>query len=430
MKQISFPKGRAWIELNMDNLLHNVGVLQDILPAHCKLMPAVKANAYGHGAINISRALNKLGIKAFCVASVMEGVELRKGRVKGEILILGYTHPQQFPLLKHYRLTQTVIDYEYAEKLNAYGKKCRVHISVDTGMKRLGEFSENIERILPIFACENLVVDGIYSHFSGQSDEFTQIQIDRFNGVLQKLKERGVDLPKAHLQGSYGVLKRPDLSFDYARVGIALYGAVTPGEMGLEMEQMQIELRPVLSVKTRVTIVKEVYQGEAVGYGDVFVAKNDMKIAVLSIGYADGIPRALSCGVGKVLIDGEFAPIVGYVCMDQIIIDVTHIDYVKQGDVATIIGRNDKKEIPVWQVAKQAATIPNEILSRLGNRLASPKHKSVPFEKIRCHLGEFLDAMSYRHMRVDVGASMLPHNFNLLVFLAKRLKDNGKANSC
>ncbi|MCL1895412.1 MAG: serine racemase VanT catalytic subunit [Clostridiales bacterium] len=361
--------GRAWIELDMVRLLHNVGILRSILPGTCQLMPAVKANAYGHGAAVISRELNRLGVSAFCVASAVEGVELRKKKIKGEILVLGYTDPEQFHLLRRYRLMQTVIDYGYAKKLNALGKRITVHIKVDTGMRRLGEPAESVENILKILKCENLVIAGIYSHFSAQDSgdpvdcAITQSQIDGFNNVLSRIREEGFDIPKAHIQNSYGVFARPDLTFDYARVGIALYGAYqsSRGEAGA--------LLPVLSLKARVSAVKAVRAGETVGYGRAFAAGRDMKIAVLSIGYADGIPRAFSCGVGRVLINGKPAPIVGCVCMDQTTVDVTDIDGVMQGDVAVFIGRDGGAEISIMDFAEAAGTIPNEVLSRLGGRL-------------------------------------------------------------
>ena len=361
-QSLSFQKGRAWIELDMESLRHNVKTLRHILPDRCQLMPAVKANAYGHGAVAICRELNALGVRAFCVASVMEGVALRKRHIKGKILVLGYTHPEQLHLLKRYRLAQTVIDFEYAKTLNDYGKRLRVHIGVDTGMRRLGERSENIDNILEMFKFENLVIDGIYSHFSLQSDAFTQTQVERFRTVLTAIEAHGFSVPHAHLQGSYGVLSRPDLSFDYARVGIALYGAAEHTCEG-------VTLRPVLSVKARVSTVKAVFAGEAVGYGLAFVAPDTMKIAVLSIGYADGVPRSLSCGTGGVLINGSAASIVGYVCMDQTIVDVTHIADVKQGDIAVVIGQDGDREISAIDIAKQTGTVPNEVLSRLGSRM-------------------------------------------------------------
>jgi serine/alanine racemase len=356
---VSYQKGRAWIELDMENLRHNVKVLRSILPQDCALMPVVKANAYGHGATDVCREFYRLGVRAFCVATVIEGVELRR-RIKGDILILGYTHPEQFYLLRRYRLTQTVIDYAYAKTMHDYGKKLTAHIKIDTGMNRLGEPSQNIGNILQMFAFKNLMITGIYTHFSEQNSSFTQTQTNRFIHVLVKIKERGLFLPPAHIQSSYGVLNRQDLAFDYARVGIALYGAYTG-------------FKPVLSLKARISAVKVIPAGEAVGYGAAFTAPEPMKIAVLSIGYADGVPRSLSRGTGSVLINGITAPVVGCVCMDQIIVDATHIPNIKQNGIATIIGKDGDKEITVFDMAKQAGTIPNEILSRLGSRLE--RHK-------------------------------------------------------
>jgi len=335
-------------------------------------MPAVKANAYGHGAIEISRELNAYGINAFCVASASEGVMLRKNGIKGEILILGYTHPENFYMFEKYRLTQTVVDYDYAIALNNYGKRIMVHVAVDTGMRRLGERSENINKIIEIFRCKNLITNGIYTHCSvidsrKQSDiEFSESQINRFYEVLNKLKAHGIRLPKSHIQSSYGVFNYPHLSCDYARVGIALFGMLSSRE---DTEKYNTGLRPVLSVKSRISAIKEVSSGEPVGYGLAFTATHDMKIAVLAIGYADGIPRGLSCGVGHVLINGQKAPVIGRVCMDQMMVDVTDTYGAMQGDIAVIIGKSKDAAITACDIAQQTGTITNEILSRLGERL-------------------------------------------------------------
>jgi len=335
-------------------------------------MPAVKANAYGHGAVEISRELNANGIHAFCVASVLEGVELRKGGIKGEILILGYTHPKQFYLLRKYRLTQTVIDYRYAKILDSYRKKFTVHIKIDTGMHRLGERSENIGEILQIFKCKNLIIAGIYTHLCADDTDrrmdiaFTQMQVNNFYYLLSIIEKNGFKLPKVHIQSSYGIFNRPDLAFDYARVGIALYGMLSNLE---DTENYNTELRPVLSVKARISMIKTIYAGEPAGYGLAFTAPCDRRIAVLAIGYADGFPRRLSCGEGYVLINGQKAPVVGRVCMDQMMVDVTGIKGISQGDIAVIIGKSGNTKITACEIAEQTGTISNEILSRLGKRL-------------------------------------------------------------
>ncbi|MDE6700847.1 MAG: serine racemase VanT catalytic subunit [Acetatifactor sp.] len=362
---------RAWIEISREALEANVAFFRERLPEDCQLMPAVKADAYGHGAVIVARELNRIGVEAFCVACVQEGIELRRAGIQGEILILGYTHPSWFDALRKYRLSQTVLDVAYANALRQYGKKLHVHIGIDTGMHRLGERCEHIEEICRIFDMPNLVVDGMFTHLSAddtlgeQEQAFTKGQASRFTAVMDALGERGIECPKIHLQASYGVLNYPELAGDYARVGIALYGGLSTGEDTLPWRD---ELRPVLSLKTRVAAVKEIYAGESAGYGLAFTATQTMRLAVLTIGYADGLPRTLSDGRGEVLIRGQRAPIVGKVCMDQTLVDVSNLADVQPGDVAVVIGCSGGEEITVCDIAEQTGTITNEILSRLGKR--------------------------------------------------------------
>lgn len=363
---------RAWIELSQKNLMENVKNLRSLLPPNCELMPAVKADAYGHGAALVSKELNRMGVHSFCVASVSEAVELRKQGIKGEILVLGYTEPEQFAFLRKYRLMQTVIDYSYGQVLNAYGKKIKVHLKIDTGMHRLGECSEKLDEICQMFEFKNLIKEGIYTHLcadettSIQDKVFTFTQKEAFSKVVEEIKKRGYVCPKIHLQASYGLLNYPELSGDYARIGIALYGVLSHGK---DIDECKIKLHPVLSLKARIAVVKHMRQGETAGYGQQYKAEQDKKIAVLAIGYADGLPRALSCGVGKVLIHGKEAPIIGYICMDQTLVDVTDIPEAQQGDIAVIIGKSGEKVITAYDLAEQTGTITNEILSRLGSRL-------------------------------------------------------------
>ncbi|MBD5393346.1 MAG: serine racemase VanT catalytic subunit [Lachnospiraceae bacterium] len=365
-------RDRAWIEIDRNALKKNVEALRKELPAQCRLMPAIKADAYGHGADLIARELNQMGVDAFCVACVAEGVRLRRKGIKGEILVLGYTHPDQFYLLYHYHLRQTVIDFSYALKLNSYGKKLHVHIGIDTGMHRLGERSENIDLICKMYQMKNLKIDGLFTHlcaadsFEEKKQEFTNFQADEFYRVIHELEKRGYPVPKLHLQSSYGVLNYPELTEDYARVGIALYGVLSTQE---DTEEWKDSLEPVLALKARVASVRDLYVGETAGYGMQFTADRHMKIAALTIGYADGYPRSLSNGVGVVLINGCAASVIGRICMDQTIVDVSGIPGVKSGDVAVLIGRSGEMEISVCDLAVKAGTITNEILSRMGTRL-------------------------------------------------------------
>lgn len=372
---------RAWIDLDMDALAHNVRFLRSRLPEGCRLMPAVKANAYGHGAVPIARALNRLGVDSFCVACVSEGIDLRKAGIKGEILILGFTAPEQLPLLRRYRLTQTVLDYSYAGRLQKSGVRLHVHIAVDTGMHRLGIPAEDTEQLASVYKIKNLTVDGIYTHLcasdSGEPEAraFTRRQITAFYHATEALKAKGCPCRGLHLLSSYGLLNYPEEAADYVRPGIALYGLLSSdGDLRKSFacegrETGMPPLRPVLSLKARISSIRFLQKGESAGYGLSFTADRDMRLAVLSIGYADGLPRALSDGNGRVLINGFSAPIVGRICMDQTLADVSRIPKAAQGDTAVLIGCSGLREITAGELAASCGTITNEILSRLGGRL-------------------------------------------------------------
>lgn len=363
---------RAWVEINLENLRHNVKLLRGALPRTCEIMAVVKANAYGHGDVEVSKILNRLGISSFAVATIDEAVRLRRKGVRGEILILGYTPPSRAGELSFYRLTQTVVDAENAKKLGGSGRRLRVQVKVNTGMNRLGENDSNVSEIVSVFRCKNLKITGIYTHLSvsdsAKPDDvaFTDRQIRSFYSLLDELRAESILLPKIHIQSSYGVLNYPELSCDYARVGLALYGILSkPGEK----TKVSLALRPVLSMKSRVTLVRTVDSGESVGYGREFTARRETKIAVVSIGFADGVPRSLSAGKGTVLVRGRRAPVAGRVCMDQLMIDVTGIPDVSRGDAVTLIGSDGPEEITAEEAAQAAGTITNELLSRLGGRL-------------------------------------------------------------
>jgi serine/alanine racemase len=304
-------------------------------------MPAVKANAYGHGAVLVSQELNRVGVRAFCVATAAEGAQLRENGVTGEILVLGYTHPRQFSLLGRYDLTQTVPERSYAETLDAFGQRVKVQIKIDTGMHRLGERWDRLEEIAPIFTLPRLHVTGVFTHLcatsgiSPQDRAFTLEQNRAFHACVAGLRELGCTVPKVHALSSYGLLRYPEIGGDYARTGIALYGVLSEKK---DQETCPVNLRPVLSLKARVAQVRQVRKGEGAGYDLQFVARRDSRLAVLTIGYADGLPRSLSCGVGAVLLHGRKAPVAGRVCMDQTLVDVTDLPNASPGDVAVLIG--------------------------------------------------------------------------------------------
>jgi serine/alanine racemase len=367
-----YDTDRAYLEIDLNNLKHNVNVLNEKLPSNCELMAVVKASAYGHGMEEVAKCVNQLGVKAFAVATVDEGIELRKYGITGEILVLGYTNPKRASELYTYNLTQTLIDYDYSVALNTQGYLIKSHIKIDTGMHRLGFDNEDIKKIIEVFSMKNIDVYGIYTHLcvADSLDEediaFTNMQINAFNRVLDEIKHNELNLPKVHIQSSYGFLNYPDLKCNYIRAGVSLYGVYSSDK---DLTRLHLDLKPVLSLKSKIVLVRNVKKGESVGYGRSFIATRDTLIAVLSIGYADGYPRNLSCGKSFVLINGYKAPIVGRICMDQLTVDVTDIPNVKSGITATLIGKDGNEEIRAAQVADYSGSITNELLSRMGNRL-------------------------------------------------------------
>lgn len=365
-------KDRSYIELNLKNLEHNVKVLQRAMKPRCKLMAVVKTEAYGHGAYEVSIHLNKMGVRAFAAASVEEGIRLREYGIKGEILILGYTAVHRAADLRKYDLSQTLIDFDYASALNKQGIKVNVHIKIDTGMHRLGIAVEDTAKVKKVFAMKNLNVSGIFTHLSCSDSRctddvvFTKGQIGRFYQLLDELKRDGISIPKLHMQSSYGFLNYPDQICSYVRVGIALYGVKSSP---MDDTVMKLNLRPVLSLKSRVILIRFVKKGEYVGYGRSFFAERDSRIAILPIGYGDGVPRSLSNGNGKVRIGGYLVPVIGRVCMDQLAVDITDTKDIMVGDTAVLIGDSAKDEISAPAVAESFGSISNELLCRMGARL-------------------------------------------------------------
>ncbi|WP_312108036.1 serine racemase VanT catalytic subunit [Brevibacillus reuszeri] len=365
-------KQRAWAEIKVAHLKHNLEELKRLLPPASELMAVVKANAYGHGSPQIAKILDQIGVRHFAVAELEEGIALRKQGIKGEILILGYTSLKNVSELIHYKLTQTVISEEYAASLDECGKKLQVHIKIDTGMGRLGEAHDNIGKILRMYRHEHLQVTGSYSHLSVSDSlnhediAYTKEQIDRFHNVIRQVELEGINPGILHIQSSYGILNGVDEICGMSRAGIALFGLLSKED---DVVNRSIDLHPVLSLHARVTLVKTIQAGSAISYGRNYRTSKNSQIATVSIGYADGIPRRLSEAGGYVLVRGQRASIVGNVCMDQLMIDVTHIPGVKEGDVVTLIGQDGGETITAEQLASRCNTITNEIVSGIGSRV-------------------------------------------------------------
>lgn len=372
MKNEAFKTERAWIEVNVGNLRHNVETLKKVMQPGCELMAVVKAQAYGHGAVLTASYLNEMGIMAFAVATINEGIALRKSGIRGVILILGYTDVGRASELKKYDLMQALISFEYAEALNVQGFTIRTHIKIDTGMHRLGIPSGELSAVRKVFLMENLKVCGMFTHLccsdSRHPDDvaFTRGQIDSFYSLTDTLRDSGIILPKLHIQSSYGLLNYPSLVCDYVRAGIALYGVLSTLD---DDTVLKLDLRPVLSLKSRVVLIRKVVAGESIGYGRSFKAGRDTRIAILSIGYGDGFPRNLYGGKGNVLINQYVVPVVGRICMDQLAVDITDAEGVSVGDIATLVGAEGHDELSAPAVADSSGSISNELLCRMGVRL-------------------------------------------------------------
>ena len=362
---------RAWREVDLDALTHNARVLQGALAPGCRLMAVVKADAYGHGAFPVAHRLEAEGIQAFAVACLAEGMDLRRMGIRGKILILGYTPPEEAPLLCRWQLTQTVVDEHHGQALAAQGLPLAVHLALDTGMHRLGIPAKDHGALERLYALPQLRIEGVFSHLcvsdslEAEDMAFTRLQLERFYGAVRWLRGHGYDPGETHIQASYGIWNLPPQPCTWARAGIALYGVTSDGSPTAR----ELDLRPALALRARVASVRTLVPGEGAGYGLAFRAEGPVRLAAVTIGYADGLPRDLPVRGGKALLRGRRCPMVGRMCMDQLLLDVTGVPEAAPGDVATLIGADGGEHIRAEELAARCGTITNELLSRLGQRL-------------------------------------------------------------
>lgn len=358
-------KSRTWIELAQEALCHNVKQWQGLCKGKTKLMAVIKDEAYGLDSIIVAKELQRCGVHYFAVATLNEAIKLKKAGIKGDILILGAT--TQLDLLRKYNFIQAVVDFDYAQRLNDLKASIRVHVAVDTGMHRLGIDYRNKEEIEAVYRLPYLKVEGIFSHLA-VSDSlkeedilFTKKCKEHFDEVLDDLKDKRLNAGLTHLQSTYGVLNYPDWNYDLVRIGIGLTGILSNDEAVLQ----PIDLKPVMKLYSRVQSVKIVPANEAIGYGRTIAFNEERKIAVLGIGYGDGLPRNAS-GLW-VEIKGQKAPIVGRVCMDLCMVDVTGMD-VCFNDIALVLDENK-----IMELIKKENTISNALLVGINRRVVRIK---------------------------------------------------------
>jgi len=357
----------TWAQIDLANLSHNFFQIKKRLAAQTKVLVTVKADAYGHGLIPVSRRLESCGVDYLGVASTDEGIRLREAGVKAPILILGLILKHEIPPLFKYGLTVSVCDEEFSRVLNKKAgqsaKKLKVHIKVDTGMGRIGVPHYDAYKLAKkISGLKHLKVEGIFTHFAfaDLNRKFTFHQIGLFAKLLKKLSREGINIPLVHAANSMGLLDYKNSHFNMVRPGLVIYGLYPK-------EKLAISLKPVLSLKTKVVFVKKVPAGSGISYGHDYITQKATKIVTLPIGYGDGYPRNLS-NKAPVLIRGKRFKICGRICMDQIMVDVGSAP-VKTGDEAVLIGSQAKNKITAEELASLANTIPYEIVCGLGSRI-------------------------------------------------------------
>ena len=363
---------RAWININHQAFIHNVQAIKSLLAPNTKFMAVIKADAYGHGVISVANTILKNGVDAVAIATLSEGIELRENGVTAPILILGAINAiEEIEQIVEYNIEPTICTTEQASIFTDYlasiSTPLKVHLKLDTGMSRLGT---NWEHALPfvrsVQECKYLDIRSIYSHLATADDEdptFMELQLSRFEQTIANLKSANIDIPLLHFANSAATLYDRQYHYGMVRVGLALYGAYPAPHL-----RSQVKLIPPLEVKARITQIKTLPANTGVSYSHTYKTEKETKIAIVGIGYADGVPRLLSNRM-EVIVGGELAPQIGNITMDQLMIDVSNIPNLQVGEVVTILGKEGELEISADDWANTIGTISWEIFCGFKNRL-------------------------------------------------------------
>ncbi len=377
---------RTWAEISLDAIIHNFKEIKSKAGDKTKICCVIKADGYGHGAVELAHIYEKIGADFFAVSNIDEGIELRASGIKLPMLILGYTPVTEAERLSKYDISQAVFGYEYAKALSdecvAKNCTCKIHIKADTGMSRIGfmcqEFPRDNYSIKEIYnACNlpNLIPEGLFTHFcvSDEADEgreFTHKQYDNFKYIKNEVEKLGLDIPICHCSNSGAIADYSETYCDMVRAGVILYGLSPSKKLS-----GKLDLQPAMTLKTSVAYVKELKAGAGISYGRTFTAEKDMKIATVPIGYADGYIRS-NAENGYMLINGKKAKIVGRICMDQTMLDVTNIDDVKAGDEVIVFGNGQNGEPTADSLAENTGTINYEVICLVGKRVPRLYYKN------------------------------------------------------
>ena len=371
---------RTWAEIDLDALAQNFREVRKAADPKAMVCCVVKADAYGHGAVRVAREFASLGADWFAVSNLEEALQLRQAGIETPVLVLGYTPADKAGTLSRENVSQCVYSLEYARDLSRFaqeaGVKVNIHLKIDTGMSRLGFYYQDISRdeaaveeVKEACSLPGLVPQGIFTHFAvsdeGQAgDAFTMRQFGCLKEMIESLARAGVTFPVRHCANSAGVFDYPLSHLDMVRAGIVLYGLYPSGEL-----RGRPDLKPALALKSVVSHVKTLLPGATVSYGRKFTAQHEMRVATVPVGYADGYPRLLSPGGAEVLIRGKRCPILGRICMDQLMADVTALGQVRVGDTVTLIGRDGEEEITADELAEKEGTINYEVVCALSKRV-------------------------------------------------------------
>ncbi|MCI9272920.1 MAG: alanine racemase [Clostridiales bacterium] len=374
----SFLK-RTWAEIDLNAIAHNYRAIRQSVPLHSKMMCVIKADAYGHGAQWIAKEYERLGADWFAVSNFAEALQLRNAGVTTPILILGYTPVEMAKELSEYHISQAVFSEDYAKHLSYHAQKSgvtvRIHIKLDTGMTRIGlmcqddiQCAQAVDAAERIAKMDSFVPEGIFTHFAvadeaEDGEAYTLTQFHCFNQAVEELERRGLHIPLRHCSNSGACLDYPQMSLDMVRCGIILYGLMPSSKI-----RNQIDLHPAMQLKSIVSLLKTVESGAAVSYGRTYHTKDAAQIATVPIGYADGYSRNLS-DRAQMLVHGRRAPIVGRICMDQLMLDVSSIKGVREGDIVTVFGTDHGSTISVEELSSLCGTINYETICLIGKRV-------------------------------------------------------------
>ena len=365
---------RIYAAINMDACRKNINAMLERLRPKTKMALVIKTDAYGHGALPVARLGETYPrVWGYAVATSQEAFFLRRNGIKKPILILGYTFEGDYPEMVVQEIRPVVFHYETAEAFSRAAKKAgktvHIHIGLDTGMNRIGfpDTAESIKEIKKIRQLENVELEGIFTHFA-RADEAdktsARAQLLRFVSFVTKLERAGITFKLRHAANSASIMELPEAQIDMVRAGITIYG-IYPSE---EMKPENLPLEPMMALRSRIVLIKEIQPGDAVSYGATFVAEKPMKIATISTGYGDGYPRSLSNN-GYILVHGKRAPILGRICMDQFMVDVTEIPEAKELEEVTLIGRDGEEVLSVDAISVQAGRFPYEFVCDIGKRV-------------------------------------------------------------